>query len=94
MLLAMGRWEAKVKFEEFREVACERALWFVNTVPLWNSEEERSLVRLTAIDDDRLDIQTATWPNSMRIAITRRRDAEDIDDLKNCGRIAGSSRSL
>jgi hypothetical protein len=64
MLLAtMGRWEAEVKYEEFREVARERALWFVHTMPVWNSDEEKSLVRLTAIDDDCLDILESTWPD-------------------------------
>lgn len=61
----MGRWEAEIRYEEFREVAREVALRFVLSMPTWESEEEKLLVRLTAIDEPCLDIWESTWGNKM-----------------------------
>jgi uncharacterized protein YdcH (DUF465 family) len=61
----MGRWEAEVRYEEFREVAREVALRYVRSMPIWASEEERLLVRLTEIDEPCLDIWEATWKTKM-----------------------------
>src|SRR4051812_19488014 len=58
----MSRWEAEIKYEEFRKVSRESALWFVRSMPVWNSSEESDLVRLTDIDDPCLDIWKAAWP--------------------------------
>lgn len=61
----MGRWEAEIRYEEYRDVARWAAQSFVTSIPLWRSDEERDLVRLTAIDEAALNSWEATWPDKM-----------------------------
>lgn len=61
----MSRWEAEIRYEEYRQVAREAAHRYVGTTPVWNSEEEKRSVRLTAITGPCLDAWDASWGDKM-----------------------------
>jgi hypothetical protein len=57
----MGRWEAEIKYQEYRGVARAAALRFVQSMPVWNSAEESASVRLSEIDAPCLEIWRRSW---------------------------------
>lgn len=57
----MGRWEAEIKYEEYRAVAREVALRFVQSMPVWTSADECAAVRLADIDAPCLDVWRRSW---------------------------------
>src|SRR4051812_18595939 len=78
----MSRWEAEIKYEEYRDVARWAALRFVRTMPVWNSEAERMSVRLSAIDPIVLINWEQTWPADTRMFPWREIDTHfkrDVD---------------
>ena len=61
----MSRWEAEIRYEEFRRVAREVALHFVASMPAWHSDHEKQSVRLTGIDPTCLDAWDASCGDKM-----------------------------
>jgi hypothetical protein len=59
---AMGWRESETRHEEFREVARDTALHYVQSMPIWEPLESRLAVKLTAINRGYLETWKATWP--------------------------------